>query len=366
MATNSFRVTLPDDTPVGLCFEPTLALANHSCSPNATIVFNGRTIALQALSEIKAEEQIFISYVDPIQPRDFRRQELRERYFFTCQCTVCQLNETPYQTTLRLNNTSASSTKREHLSLLWWNEDYISKASQLQERHSKFKLSAKQIEGAQLFINRTRKTQKIEFLHAGFQILRPQISHRLYAIPPLPALLNELYLYHLSQDQYIETLVILLFISLHLDPHTYPQLHHPIRVTRLYTLATLFKHISSLPTVSLFPSSSRSSKLNEDQQHAIRNLDFISANQVFLIFAFEAGTKSHGEDSVFVKEIKEALADVEDVQKMRGDGMVGRELRRWMAQGDVAVEGKLLVETILGGLSDVVGMIGTVIDGVEI
>jgi len=69
---------------------------------------------------------------------------------------------------------------------------------------------------------------------------------------------------------------------------------------------------------------------------------------------------------VFVKEIKEALADVEDVQKMRGDGMVGRELRRWMAQGDVAVEGKLLVETILGGLSDVVGMIGTVIDGVEI
>ncbi|TVY75703.1 SET domain and MYND-type zinc finger protein, partial [Lachnellula suecica] len=98
MATNAFRATLPDDTPVGLCYEPTLALANHSCKPNAFIMFDGRCISLMALDAIKADEQIFISYVDFTQARDLRRAELQQRYFFECNCEKCKNDYNPYRT----------------------------------------------------------------------------------------------------------------------------------------------------------------------------------------------------------------------------------------------------------------------------
>ncbi|KAJ5501274.1 Zinc finger MYND-type [Penicillium expansum] len=38
----------------------------------------------------KKGEQIFISYIDTTTPYDIRRNELKERYFFDCQCTKCQ------------------------------------------------------------------------------------------------------------------------------------------------------------------------------------------------------------------------------------------------------------------------------------
>ena len=61
MITNAFRATLADDTPVGLCFEPILALANHSCSPNAVVMFDGRSVALRALEPVSKVQQLFIT-----------------------------------------------------------------------------------------------------------------------------------------------------------------------------------------------------------------------------------------------------------------------------------------------------------------
>jgi SET and MYND domain-containing protein len=97
MRINAFRATLADDEPVGLCFEPTIALANHSCCPNAAVVFNGRTVSLRALDKIQKGEQIFISYIDPTQSTDERVAQLKERYFFQCECPKCRgRGETPY------------------------------------------------------------------------------------------------------------------------------------------------------------------------------------------------------------------------------------------------------------------------------
>jgi hypothetical protein len=69
MITNAFRATLADDTPVGLCFEPILAQANHSCSPNAVVVFDGRSVALRALESISKGDQVFISYITATEDR---------------------------------------------------------------------------------------------------------------------------------------------------------------------------------------------------------------------------------------------------------------------------------------------------------
>jgi len=58
---------------MGLCFEPeAAAMANHSCTPNSTVIFDGRRMALVALKTIQKEKQIYISYIDTTEVRVFR------------------------------------------------------------------------------------------------------------------------------------------------------------------------------------------------------------------------------------------------------------------------------------------------------
>ncbi|KAI0795428.1 SET domain-containing protein [Abortiporus biennis] len=96
--TNTFTLTTPSLSPIGVCVSPTLALANHSCNPNAVFVFP-RTpntpasqepqMQLVAIKDIQPDEEIFVSYIDTTMPRELRRKELKETYNFDCACTLC-------------------------------------------------------------------------------------------------------------------------------------------------------------------------------------------------------------------------------------------------------------------------------------
>ncbi|KAI0746851.1 SET domain-containing protein [Daedaleopsis nitida] len=97
-ATNTFTLTEPSLTPIGICVAPTIALANHSCDPNAVIVFPRPASAsakeepllhLIALRDIAAGKEVRISYVDTTLPQRLRQKELKEVYNFTCQCKLC-------------------------------------------------------------------------------------------------------------------------------------------------------------------------------------------------------------------------------------------------------------------------------------
>ncbi|KAL1743961.1 hypothetical protein HDZ31DRAFT_83068 [Schizophyllum fasciatum] len=97
-ATNSYTVTTADLTPVGACVSPVVSLINHSCSPNAAIVFPRMSkdpsiqepqISVVALRDIQPTEQILTSYIDTTLPRTLRRRELMEAYSFTCECSLC-------------------------------------------------------------------------------------------------------------------------------------------------------------------------------------------------------------------------------------------------------------------------------------
>ncbi|KAI6246672.1 SET domain and MYND-type zinc finger protein 6 [Erysiphe necator] len=87
---NAFRATLPDTTPIGICFEPKMSLVNHSCRPNAHVVSEGRIMTLRSLIQIGAGEELFISYIDVEQPRISRRNQLWQTYFFWCECPLCK------------------------------------------------------------------------------------------------------------------------------------------------------------------------------------------------------------------------------------------------------------------------------------
>jgi len=62
---------------------------DHSCSPNCTVVFNGRTISVMAEQELKARDQPTISYVNTMLDTNTRQTALLQNWFFKCQCNVC-------------------------------------------------------------------------------------------------------------------------------------------------------------------------------------------------------------------------------------------------------------------------------------
>ncbi|KAK5629529.1 hypothetical protein RRF57_005244 [Xylaria bambusicola] len=78
-----------DGVPLGIAFDPLISSANHSCDPNAVLVFNQPRHEIRALRKIKAGEEILISYIEPTNPFNVRQMQLEENYLFTCQCTKC-------------------------------------------------------------------------------------------------------------------------------------------------------------------------------------------------------------------------------------------------------------------------------------
>ncbi|KAG1722630.1 uncharacterized protein EDB91DRAFT_202837 [Suillus paluster] len=95
--TNTFALTSPSLTPVGVSVSPLVALFNHSCDPGAVIVFPRSSrkpteepqMQVIALRDISPNEEILTSYVDTTLPRSLRQAALKETYDFTCQCEVC-------------------------------------------------------------------------------------------------------------------------------------------------------------------------------------------------------------------------------------------------------------------------------------
>ncbi|RYP93243.1 hypothetical protein DL770_000618 [Monosporascus sp. CRB-9-2] len=74
---------------LGIGFDPFLCNANHSCEPNAILVFNQPQTLLRALKPIKKGEEVLMRYVEETNPFSVRQADLRERYYFSCQCPKC-------------------------------------------------------------------------------------------------------------------------------------------------------------------------------------------------------------------------------------------------------------------------------------
>uniref|UniRef100_T1IQ96 MYND-type domain-containing protein n=1 Tax=Strigamia maritima TaxID=126957 RepID=T1IQ96_STRMM len=71
------------------------SLFDHSCKPNASIRFYGIQLCVTAIEEISQFDtaNIFISYIDIAFPTERRRKQLKENYYFDCNCERCQDEE---------------------------------------------------------------------------------------------------------------------------------------------------------------------------------------------------------------------------------------------------------------------------------
>ncbi|KLT44665.1 SET domain-containing protein [Cutaneotrichosporon oleaginosum] len=93
-AVNSFTLSTPDLTPIGVSTSPIVALCNHSCWPNAVVVFpSGREMCVVAIRDIAPGEEILTAYIDVSLPLAERQADLQSRYGFTCDCALCAKGE---------------------------------------------------------------------------------------------------------------------------------------------------------------------------------------------------------------------------------------------------------------------------------
>ncbi|RIA92052.1 hypothetical protein C1645_765986 [Glomus cerebriforme] len=87
---NSFSILDGEMIPNGVAVYPNVSLINHSCRPNCIVTFEKSKMMIRCIESIMKDQEITINYTDLSQPGEERRKELRDRYFFLCQCELCE------------------------------------------------------------------------------------------------------------------------------------------------------------------------------------------------------------------------------------------------------------------------------------
>lgn len=91
---NSFTLVSSTHESLGIAVDPLISVANHSCDPNCIIMGDGPNIYLRTLKPMKKGEEITISYCVSHRPYWKRQQDLKEKYYFDCRCSMCSQGPT--------------------------------------------------------------------------------------------------------------------------------------------------------------------------------------------------------------------------------------------------------------------------------
>jgi SET and MYND domain-containing protein len=86
---NNYNILNKDMQPVAAGLYLMASTLNHSCCPNAVVVFEGPRLLLRSTKTIQSGEEVTISYVDIACSTQSRLKELQDRYHFHCTCPMC-------------------------------------------------------------------------------------------------------------------------------------------------------------------------------------------------------------------------------------------------------------------------------------
>lgn len=89
---NSHSIHTNAGVEIGMALDLGVSKYNHSCRPTCSMVFDGFRVCLRPLVPgVDADnvEQSFISYIDVGRSKYVRRQELKSKWYFDCECVRC-------------------------------------------------------------------------------------------------------------------------------------------------------------------------------------------------------------------------------------------------------------------------------------
>ncbi|QKX54018.1 uncharacterized protein TRUGW13939_01100 [Talaromyces rugulosus] len=205
---NTFNLVAYDCTPIGLYLDSYSSLMNHSCDYNAIVVFDGDRMVVKATRPIGKDEQVFISYIDTTYCVTTRRRQLKERYFFDCDCLKC---------TRELENpdlAAAEAAEAAGEALI----NSVSSSPQLQD--------ADIIQKYKTGINTILKNM-------------PSNQNSYITKQPFMALRNELIVALINAGRYDDAWIQCAIEYFKIDPLLYPNRGHPLRRMHAWRLAKI-------------------------------------------------------------------------------------------------------------------------------
>ena len=218
--TNALTLVTPTFDPVGICIDPLVCSANHSCDPNAVVVFDGPCLSFRTLKRIGKDEEIFIAYIDISDPYAVRQQALRTRYHFECRCRKCENSPT-----LREDHLEDAHKALPDSPPLQTAEQ---RAWELLEEGKKHEEPVDAIECLLL------ARQSLESTKRWTPIRQPN-----------PSILQQLFVKQLSiGSSRLDALRSGFSIYFLTDPFLFPQPFNPVRVVHNFTLAMLVLYLS--------------------------------------------------------------------------------------------------------------------------
>lgn len=108
----------------GFLFDPTIALLNHSCKPNITLLFNESKISMIALDDLKPNQELYISYCYLENPKFLRQFELKQKFYFECKCESCKI-ENYISIDPKFSEQTSNQYNYLELLFLYWNNDEV-------------------------------------------------------------------------------------------------------------------------------------------------------------------------------------------------------------------------------------------------
>ncbi|UKZ92265.1 uncharacterized protein TrAFT101_007227 [Trichoderma asperellum] len=310
---NSFQRFDSDLGVIGLFLEPTLAMANHSCIPNAAVQFIGRNALLIAENPIRAGDEIELAYTFYTDPLPKRREALAH-YKFVCQCLRCRDDLNVYQVaaispTVNLNSQSlvpdvskfrqhpatSNSSKQSIINLYGESADSI--VSNLAEIES--------------------PSERRKLLKSEYKKRKALVEEELWAVTPLPDILFRISMLYGEEGNFTLALPVACLIATACDPYQYTSPFHPIRLSGLFTIANFITHTAA--TTAFQESSntpvSKKSTLEQKIEQSLREIDQVSLCQMLLIMILKYSPDKYGAKmDIAVK----AQALLDDIEKLAG------------------------------------------------
>ncbi|CAL1268201.1 unnamed protein product [Larinioides sclopetarius] len=91
MAINSFSISDDEMQTIGTGLYLGASVFDHSCCPNAEVVFDGVNAYIHATKHVPHRDisKVYISYIEQLDLTEKRQNALLEQYYFHCKCEKC-------------------------------------------------------------------------------------------------------------------------------------------------------------------------------------------------------------------------------------------------------------------------------------
>ncbi|KAI1488256.1 hypothetical protein F5X96DRAFT_671861 [Biscogniauxia mediterranea] len=313
---NSFNRLDADVGQTGLFLNPALAMVNHSCAPNAFVQFVGRKAVLHANQEIKKDEEIFISYIEPMPHRAHRQESLKRRYHFDCSCPRCEDDLDVYQLCMKYPHLELNSFS------LVPDLDRLRNPPISRFLHSDETL--KQVVRdiyptcSQPLQDQTPEAA-VKELRRRWRACEPLWKSEMYAVDPISQVLTEANIYFSEHGNLTYSVVISCFMALHCEPFRFPMPFAPLRVKGLFMIAKLLANIT--PTTMNQEAHGATGPVAAKISQVLSKVDQATMCQVLASLVVHYGPAAHSAEWQVYGQAKDMLSDIASLP--------GRELENY-------------------------------------